>query len=552
MAVIREPCEDCGSDDNRAVFDNGSTWCFTEDCSYNKTRKVVNDTPTDLDKGVYEPIPNRRLSQRTCEFFSYEVGFENGASTHIANYRDTTGKIVAQKIRYPDKRFAWKGEPNKATLFGKHLWNNKSKNIIITEGEIDALSIAESQDCKWPVVSIPNGAQSAVKTITAELEWLSGFDQIILCFDRDDAGQRATEAVAALFAPGKIRIANLSGKDANEVLVAGKIKELTSIVWNAAEYRPDGIVTGREIDLTTLFTKEDSGLSSPYPMMDEMIRGWLPGRLYTFYAGTGNGKTSIMKECLRHLRIHHPEQVIANFFLEENLKHTVKSLFALECNIPTFKLNENPELLSETDRTKSYDKLIHDGKEDKMLFYRHFGSLDAKRLFNMLEYFVIGKKATIVFLDHISILISGLEDQGEGERRAIDRIMTDLRAFAERTQVTFIIATQLKRQEKSYGEGADITESSARGSGSIEHLSDVIISLNRNKGSDSPNEVQLKVIKNRVSGFIGEADLIEYNLDTGRYLPKRKCIKVPDKYKNKLEEADKYMAEANNRMGDMI
>ena len=180
-----------------------------------------------------------------------------------------------------------------------------------------------------------------------------------------------------------------------------------------------------------------------------------------------------------------------------------------------------------------------------MLFYRHFGSLDSKRLFNMLEYFVVGKGAKIVFLDHISILISGLEDQGEGERRAIDKIMTDLRAFAERTQVTFIIATQLKRQEKAYGEGADITESSARGSGSIEHLSDVIISLNRNKSSDSPNEVLLKVVKNRISGFIGEADLIEYNLETGRYLPKKKSIKVPEKYKKLVDTND-------DVMGDMI
>jgi twinkle protein len=548
MSVIREACDVCGSSDNRAVFENGSTWCFTMDCAYNKERKqgTKEEINGDLHEGVYEPLPNRRISQRTCEFFSYQVAFINNQTVHIANYKDSTGKIVAQKLRYPNKEFPWVGEPKKATLFGKHLWSNKSKNIIITEGEIDAMSIAEAQDCKWPVVSIPHGAQSAVKTITAELEWLSGFEQIVLCFDRDDAGQRATEQVAALFAPGKVRIANLSNKDANEVLVAGKIKELTAIVWNATEYRPDGIVTGREIDLTTLFTKEDRGLSSPYPMLDEMIRGWLPGRLYTFYAGTGNGKTSIMKECLRHLRIHHPEQVIANFFLEENLKHTVKSLLALESNIPTFKLNENPELLSDEVRKTSYDKLIYNGKDDKMLFYRHFGSLDSKRLFNMLEYFVIGKGAKIVFLDHISILISGLEDQGEGERRAIDKIMTDLRAFAERTQVTFIIATQLKRQEKAYGEGADITESSARGSGSIEHLSDVIISLNRNKSSDSPNEVLLKVVKNRISGFIGEADLIEYNLETGRYLPKKKQIKVPEKYK-KLVESDN-----DDVMGDMI
>ena len=43
-------------------------------------------------------------------------------------------------------------------------------------GELDALSVAESQNCKWPVVSIPNGVGSAIKAVAKDLEWLMGFD----------------------------------------------------------------------------------------------------------------------------------------------------------------------------------------------------------------------------------------------------------------------------------------------------------------------------------------------------------------------------------------
>lgn len=546
MAVKKVPCEICASNgspidnDNLALFDNGSSWCFYPDCEYNKTSKtVVNDTPKELVEGQYSTIANRRLSQRTCEFFSYQTGMYNNVPCHIANYRDSTGKIVAQKIRCEGKKFYWTGDPNKASLFGKHLWSNNSLNIIITEGEIDCLSIAESQDCKWPVVSIPNGAQSASKTLRNELEWLSGFKQIILCFDRDEAGQKAVEDCVALFPPGKIRIANLSAKDANEVLVSGKTVELTKLIWNATEYRPDGIVVGSEINLEDVFKEESRGLSIPYPLLDEMIRGWSAGRIFTFYAGTGNGKTSIMKECLLHIRKKHPDITIANVFLEENLKFTIRSLIALDHNLPAYKLGEDPNLLCNEEKENSYKSLIYKGTgDDLMLFYRHFGSLDSRRLFNMLEYFVIGKGAKVIFLDHISILISGLEDQGEGERRAIDKIMTDLRSFCERTQCLIILATQLRRTEGSYGEGASINEASARGSGSIEHLSDVIISLNRDKSSESPNDSQLKVIKNRVSGFLGEADLLEYNLETGRYLVKKKTLKLPNKYKHIINNED--------------
>jgi twinkle protein len=445
----------------------------------------------------------------------------NNQPCHIANYRDTNGKIVAQKIRYADKRFQWTGEPNKATLFGKHLWSNNSNAITITEGEIDCLSIAEANDCKWPVVSIPNGAQSAAKTIRAELDWLSGFKQIILCFDNDEAGQKAVEDCVGLFPPGKVRIARLSKKDANEVLTHGSISELTKLIWNAEEYRPDGIIAGSEIDVDEIFQEDPIGLSLPYPILNDMIRGLKKSRIYTVYAGTGNGKTSFMKEVIYNLRKKHPKVKIGNIFLEESKNYTAKSYIALDNNIPTYVLEENPDMLTKAQKEKSKRDVIYSGDgEDTMFFYKHFGSLDSKRLFNMLEYLAIGKGVEVIVLDHISILVSGLESSGEGERRDIDKCMTLLRSFSERTGTILLVATQLKRTQGSYNTGADITEASARGSGAIEHLSDAIISINCDSDSENPNDAQLKVLKNRISGIKGKADLISYVNKTGRYLPK--------------------------------
>ena len=542
MAVVKSKCEFCNSDDNLATFDNGSTFCFTPECEYNKQRKiVVDDTPQELVQGQHTPLANRRISQRTCEFFSYQVGMDkDNRPCHIANYRDSTGKIVAQKLRFEGKEFAWTGDAKKATLYGKHLWSNNSANIIICEGEIDALSIAESQDCKWPVVSIPNGAQSAAKTLKAELEWLSGFKQIILCFDQDEAGQKAVEECVGLFPPGKIRLANLSAKDASDVLVSGKTIELTKLVWNATEYRPDNVVAGSEINLETLFEEEPKGLALPYPLLNEMIRGLKKHRVYTIYAGTGAGKTSIMKEIVYHIRKTRPEITIANIYLEESFKYTVKSYIALDNSIPTYQLEEHTDIITKEQKIKSFNEIIYNSQDDRMLFYKHFGSLDSRRLFNMLEYFVVGKGAEIVVLDHLSILISGLDSTSEGERVVIDKTMTAVRSFSERTGCIILLATQLRRVEGSYNTGADITESSARGSAAIEHLSDVIFSLNRNVESDNPNDALIRVIKNRVSGIIGEADLLEYNSKTGRYLPKKKTLKLPEKYKQ-LEEGQEDM-----------
>jgi twinkle protein len=522
MAVTkREPCESCGSNDNLTTHDNGSIWCYTPNCESNKGRKRetepegfkefggLREIKGGLIDGQFSAIPFRRLSQRTCEFFNYQVGLDNGESVQIANYDG------AQKIRTKDKKFYWKGSTDKVTLFGKNKWSNKSNSIIITEGEIDALSIAEAQDCKWPVVSLPNGAQSARKTLQSELDWLLGFKQIILCFDNDEAGRAAIEACVDLFPPGKLRLASLSEKDANECLQKGKFEELIKLVFNAAEYRPDGIVWGDEIEIEELFKQQPRGLSLPYPALDDAIRGLKPGRIYTIYAGTGNGKSTSMREIALHVRKNHSDVKIANIFLEESLGFTALSYMAMENNIPAYKIEENPNLLSKEQRQKGKELISNMG------FYRHFGSLDSKHLFNLLDYLVLGRGVQLIMLDHISLLVSGMKSEsGEGERRDIDLLVTNLRSFCERTKATVVCATQLKRKDKSYSQGADITESDARGSGAIEHISDVVFSLNVNN-EEMPYDAQIKIIKNRITGFKGSVDLISYNPETGRYLPKK-------------------------------
>ena len=78
---------------------------------------------------------------------------------------------------------------------------------------------------KYPVVSIKGGASSAVKDIKNSLEFVEGFEFVVICFDQDKPGIEAANNVADLFAPGQARIVTLPLKDANEMLVANKVQE---------------------------------------------------------------------------------------------------------------------------------------------------------------------------------------------------------------------------------------------------------------------------------------------------------------------------------------
>jgi twinkle protein len=113
-----------------------------------------------------------------------------------------------------------------------------------------------------------------------------------------------------------------------------------------------------------------------------------------------------------------------------------------------------------------------------------------------------------IFLDHISILISGLDI--ENERKAIDLVMTKLRSLAEELNIGLLVVSHIKRMK----DGEKVQKNSGRGSGSLEQLSDTMIAINKPK--DQPDVSLYEVVKNRFSGEVGTACAVKYNIKTGR------------------------------------
>jgi twinkle protein len=126
-------------------------------------------------------------------------------------------------------------------------------------------------------------------------------------------------------------------------------------------------------------------------------------------------------------------------------------------------------------------------------------------------------------LDHISIIVSGLDDHSDGgERKLIDKLMTKLRSLVEETKIGVLAIVHLKRpsgSRKSFNEGGTVSLTDLRGSGSLEQLSDVVIAMERDQQveeEERKNESRLRVLKNRGVGLTGPADTLIYNEETGR------------------------------------
>jgi len=457
--------------------------------------------------GEFAALSKRGITEETARKFGYQVGDFIGTKVQIAPYYDADKQIVGQKIRFPNKDFKVLGSLKTAGLFGQQLWGQGGKKVVITEGEIDAMSVSQLQGNKWPVVSVQNGAQAAKKSVKEQLEWLETFEQVIFMFDMDEPGQKAAVECAELLTPGKAHIAHLPMKDPNECLVKGQGDQVVSAIWQAKVYRPDGIVSGEELWQSVV--EEDANYTVLYPWagLNEKTRGLRAAELVTVTAGSGIGKSAVVREIAHHL-LQLGERV-GMLMLEESTKRTALGLMGINLNKP---LHLTKEGVSEADLRTAFDATVGSGR---LYLYDHFGSTDIDNLLSRVRYMARSLDCRWVILDHLSIVVSGLGDGDE--RRLIDNAMTMLRTLVQETGIGLILVSHLKRPPgQGHEEGAQTSLSQLRGSAAIAQLSDMVLGLERNQQSDDPNVTLVRVLKNRFSGETGEACHLRYDRETGR------------------------------------
>jgi twinkle protein len=430
-------------------------------------------------------------------------------------YFSESGVLEGCKSKTKDKLFTYEGNVP-GTLFGQHLFPATGKRVVITEGELDAASCQEAMP-GWPMVSLPSGAASARKSIQRAIPWLQGYEEIVLFFDNDEAGRKAAEDAASVLPPGKTKIARLEAyKDASDALQAGDAQDVREAIWNAIPYRPDGIVDGKSKSLLELVTTPSPPADHDYPFqgLQGKLHGIRYGELVTITAGSGIGKSSFCRELATHLlnkgeRVVNKGERVGYLALEESNRRTALGLMSAAVGKSLH--------LGEHDRktlTDAYEKTLADWN---LYLFDGFGSFDPDLIYNRIEYLATGLDARVIFLDHLSILLSGLDGD---ERRMIDSTMTKLRSLVERTGIAMFLVSHLRRTstDTNHEEGARVTLGQLRGSASIAQLSDGCIALERDQQSTGKqSDTTVRVLKNRYSGEVGVACNLSYDLSTCKF-----------------------------------
>ena len=500
------PCENCGSSDANSLYSDGHTFCFV--CHHR--------TPGDNDvihsqhmlqtvhlKGSAERLQKRRISEKTNCFYRI---FRDGNTLRFP-YFTSDGVLKGVKIKTKQKDFIYEGVSTD-TLFGQHLFPSTGKRIVVTEGELDAAECFEAMP-GWPMVSLPHGATSARKDVQKQIPLFQGYEEIILFFDDDDPGRKAAQDAASVLPPGKVKIARLQGyKDASDALQADDAEAIRKAIWNAEPFRPDGIVDAKT--LRNLVTTPQKAFDHEYPFkgLNEKLHGIRYGELTTFTAGSGSGKTSIIRHIATDLL--QKGESVGILELEASNRRTALGLMstAVGKNLHIGEHDQEELDAAFSSSIANWNLYCFDG----------FGSYDPDIIYSRIEYMACGLECRVIFLDHLSILLSGLEGD---ERRMIDVTMTKLRSLVERTGIALFLVSHLRRasnDKHAHEEGGRVSLSSLRGSHSIAQISDQVVALEVDQQTDAERKLTtVRVLKNRYSGEVGVACELEYDLSTCRF-----------------------------------
>lgn len=492
-AVGKEQCPECAShgrdtaSDNLIIYDDGHKYCFA--CSH----YVRGNEELDVSNYTYEYLPFRGIDASTFRHY--------GAKTKI----DPTGKPI--EIGYPERNGSFhvrlvekidgktptyhKGD-YKPGLFGMDKFvPGVHRHCVITEGYEDALSYYQALR-NVPVYSV-HSSSSAVMDCSHDRSALNSYERIYLAFDGDEQGSDAAAAVAKLFDYSKVYHIRFpggkAGKDANDVLRTSGADALLNLYNNAKKFAPQHIESELRAFKNILNETPKPGVSYGIPTLDYMTYGIRTGETVLLTAQEGVGKTEVMHKIMYTILKEHKDAAVAGIFLEEPRKRLLQALAGIhlqrpvhlpDCGVDDAKIYEAVQDLVQVD--------------DRLHIYSHFGSDDPDHILDTIRFLVSGRGCRYVFLDHITMVVSGLG--GDNERRALDYLSTRLEMLVKELDFALILVSHVN------------DDGLTRGSRNISKVADIRIDLSRDTTSADPvvrRTTNVMVRKNRFCGRTGPA-----------------------------------------------
>jgi twinkle protein len=213
------------------------------------------------------------------------------------------GELVLAKVREAvdgakPKPTAKDCEP---VLFGWQAISAYAREVVITEGEIDALSWSSYG---YPSLSVPFGGGAGAKQqwISSEFERMERFEKIYLATDMDKQGDEAAAEIATRLGRHRCYRVAMPFKDANACLMEGVSKDaMDAAILSAKSMDPEGLRKPTEFTeaVVELFWPKPGthvGYRTPYGKVGDKLL-FRPGEMTIWTGASGMGKSQVLSDC---------------------------------------------------------------------------------------------------------------------------------------------------------------------------------------------------------------------------------------------------------------
>ena len=545
-----EQCPQCaanGNDnsrDNMAVYSDGGKHCFA--CGYHvhgtedwneqsmsvenikdfseESRQKIKDSTSTKGNGY------RGLDDKITGPFGVRYEYDESTGAVAKQYYPVTikGELSGYKIRKHPKSFLSVGETGKVCdLFGQFKFKTGGKYVLICGGEVDQLSAYQmlreyqlsksgGEDYAPIAVVSPTIGENCKKQIQKQYDFLNQFERIVVGFDNDEAGRKATEDVIDVLPRGKVWIANWSYKDPNEYLVNGKSREFIRDFYNAEKHTPAGVIASDKIFEEVLKRAESDKLPfAPFlEGLNDMLAGGITyGFIVNILAGSGCGKSALINENVIHWtkKLDVKVGVVsleadAGYYGEQLLSRYIGKKIALIDN------KEDKVKLLTSDDTKRLAHELFTSVDGSPSFYILDDRGDFSQLQDKIEELVVAFGVRVIIIDVISDVFAGMTIE------QVDKWMQWEKCLVKQYNCILVNIAHVRKAsggEQAGSQGAFLTEESILGSGSQFRSAGINISLQRDKNAEDEverNTTYVHLLKSRDTGMTGKACEVYYDL----------------------------------------
>lgn len=438
-------------------------------------------------------LESRGISAATAEIYGITTQKEH---SNILVFPFYDGDGVLRYVKYRKTDFDRSRDKNKEwcegdampILFGMNCCTG-SGSLVITEGQLDSLSLAEAGIPN--AVSVPNGAMG-MTWIENCWDWLMGYSEIVIFGDNEHGAITLVDRIAERI-PKPIRVVQREDyygeKDANDILRRYGKQPLIEAVVNARE-----LVTQHVKELADVKPVDIAELPRIYtkvPEIDRIIGGMFYGQVILLTGKRGEGKSTFMSQIIADAL----EQDIRTLAYSGELpdyhfKLWLDMQLAGAANLEKFTNQYGDEVYRLPEHTA---RRISEWYRGRMYLYDNNAIADDEsectELLDTIELAIQRHGIRFVCLDN---LMTALDVELDKDiYRAQSKFLKRLKRIAVRYNVVILLVAHPKKTKDAV-EIEDIS-----GSGDISNRVDVVMAYSRGDGEGTGS---VRIFKNRLTG----------------------------------------------------